>query len=59
MQRLDNVEEQKSFKLKLPVCFLCLEKYSMRSPNRGILQQELNFAFVSQTREVTLARGVI
>lgn len=59
MQRLDNVKEQKSFKLKLPVCFLCLEKYGMRSPNRGILRQELAFAFVSQMREVTLAGGVI
>lgn len=58
MQRIDIAEEQKSLKLKLPVCFLCLEKYSVRSPNRGILRQELNFAFASQKLEVTRARGV-
>lgn len=59
MQRLYNVKEQKSFKLKLPVCFLRLEKYSVHSPNRGILRQELNFAFDSQRLEVTLAQGAM
>ena len=59
VQRLDNMKEQKSFKLKLPVCFLCLEKYSACGPNRGILLQELNFAFASQKLEVTWAQGVM
>lgn len=42
LQWNDIVKEQKPFKAKLPVCFLCLEKYTVCSP---ILHQELNFAF--------------
>lgn len=35
-------------KHKLSVCFLCLEKYGVCSPNRGILWHESSFAFASQ-----------
>lgn len=51
LQRIDIAREQESFKPKLPVCFLCLEKYTVCSPNRGILHQELNFAFAPQELE--------
>lgn len=48
MQTIANMSEQKSFKTLLSVYFLCLEKYGVCSPNRGILWQELSFAFASQ-----------
>lgn len=57
-QRIDNVKEQ-NFKLQfLPLCFLCLEKYSLRSPTRGILRQEPSFVCASHRLEVTLAQGL-
>lgn len=51
LQWIGIAKEQKSFKPKLAICFLCLEKYTVGSPNRGILHQELNFAFAPQELE--------